>query len=229
MKPYAYLIGWSNKNTYYYGVRYASDCDPSDLWVTYFTSSKYVEEFIKEYGDPNIIEIRKTFDSIDKARLWEHKVLKKMKVKYDDRFLNKSDNISPPLLKGNDHPLFGKTRNFTEEWKNNMSKSFKGRKGTFTGKRHSQYTKDLISDKKRIRPLIECECCGKSVSEGNYFRWHGSNCGTKKSSGTEKMIKVNNKIYNSIGEAAKELGVSNSTITYRLKSPNFNYSLVGGV
>jgi hypothetical protein len=30
--PYTYLIGWSNQNKYYYGVRYAKDCHPNDFW-----------------------------------------------------------------------------------------------------------------------------------------------------------------------------------------------------
>ncbi len=91
---YTYLIGWSDHNKYYYGVRYSKNCDPSDLWVTYFTSSKYVHEFRKQYGEPNIIEIRKTFDNTNKARLWEHKVLKKMNVIKEDKWLNKTDNVS---------------------------------------------------------------------------------------------------------------------------------------
>jgi hypothetical protein len=43
----------------YVGVRYAKDCHPSDLFVTYFTSSDYVAEYIKEHGMPDIIEVRK--------------------------------------------------------------------------------------------------------------------------------------------------------------------------
>ena len=36
--PYTYLIGWSNLNKFYYGVRYGKGCHPSDLWVKYFGS-----------------------------------------------------------------------------------------------------------------------------------------------------------------------------------------------
>lgn len=93
-QPYTYLIGWSNQNTYYYGVRYASKCTPSELWESYFTSSNYVKRFIKLYGNPDIIQIRKIFPDADKARLWEHKVLRRLNVVNDDRFLNQSDNIS---------------------------------------------------------------------------------------------------------------------------------------
>lgn len=42
---YTYLIGWSEYDIWYYGVRYAKGCNPADLWVKYFTSSKFVREF----------------------------------------------------------------------------------------------------------------------------------------------------------------------------------------
>ena len=72
--PYTYLIGWSKLNTWYYGSRFAlksnclyeTGCHPDDLFVTYFTSSKYVKNFIKLNGNPDIIQIRKTFPSNNK-------------------------------------------------------------------------------------------------------------------------------------------------------------------
>lgn len=112
MTPYTYLIGWSKHSKYYYGVRYASDCGPSDLWVSYFTSSKYVKQFREENGEPNIIQIRKTFNNINDARNWEHKVLRRMNIIYNDKFLNKTDNhsIDPKYAvhRGPAHWLFGK-------------------------------------------------------------------------------------------------------------------------
>ena len=92
--PYTYLIGWSKLNKFYYGVRYSKNCRPTDLWVSYFTSSKYVKSFANQNGKPDIIQIRKTFEDKNKARLWEEKVLKKMKVLEKDNWLNKSNNIS---------------------------------------------------------------------------------------------------------------------------------------
>ncbi len=61
--PYTYIIGWSLYNKYYYGVRYAKNCNPNDLWKTYFTSSKYVKEFRNNHGEPDIIQVRKTFEN----------------------------------------------------------------------------------------------------------------------------------------------------------------------
>ena len=91
---YTYLIGWSKHKKYYYGVRFSKKSDPKELWVTYFTSSKYVKRFSHEFGDPDIIQIRKIFDNVSKARLWENKVLTKMNVVNDEKWLNKTNNKS---------------------------------------------------------------------------------------------------------------------------------------
>ena len=95
--PYTYLIGWSEHQKYYYGVRYSKDCSPEDLWNGYYTSSKYVEDFRKENGEPDIIEVRQTFGSRDDARTWEHKVLKRLNVTKKEEWLNQSDNSSVVL------------------------------------------------------------------------------------------------------------------------------------
>lgn len=91
---YTYLIGWSKHKKYYYGVRFSKKSDPKELWVTYFTSSKHVKQFQKQHGDPDIIQIRKVFDDAEKARLWENKILIKMNVVNDEKWLNKTDNKS---------------------------------------------------------------------------------------------------------------------------------------
>jgi hypothetical protein len=59
--------------------------------VTYYTSSKYVCQHIKDHGIPDIIKIRKTFNSIKKCIRWEEKVLKKLDAKNHKQFLNHSN------------------------------------------------------------------------------------------------------------------------------------------
>lgn len=54
-QPYLYLIGWSRYNRWYVGCRYAKNCHPSDLWSSYFTSSKYVPVARYLYGEPDVI------------------------------------------------------------------------------------------------------------------------------------------------------------------------------
>jgi len=92
--PYTYVIGWSSIGKFYYGVRFAKGCNPEDLFKTYFTSSKHVKNIIKIKGLPDIIKVRKKFTSIDQARLWENKVLRRLNVVYDEKWINKTNNIS---------------------------------------------------------------------------------------------------------------------------------------
>jgi hypothetical protein len=108
--PYTYLIGWKKHNIWYYGVRYSKNCNPSDLWVTYFTSSNHVKKFRQQHGEPDIIQIRKTFVDIIRAKDWEEKVIKKMNCVISEKWLNRGNagrkfyNISKPtnsFTKGN--------------------------------------------------------------------------------------------------------------------------------
>jgi hypothetical protein len=102
--PYTYLIGWPKQNLWYYGVRYAEGCHPSDLWNPYKTSSIHVKDTIKKYGTPSLRVIRKLFSDSDTARLWEHRVLKKLKVIKDPKWINKTDNKSISPMYGADNP-----------------------------------------------------------------------------------------------------------------------------
>ena len=88
----------------YYGVRYAKNCHPSELFVTYFTSSKYVTDYIRTNGMPDIVEIRKTFGEhqVSEAREYEHRVLKRIVGR--PMWLNKTHNKSRPPLYGKDNP-----------------------------------------------------------------------------------------------------------------------------
>lgn len=85
--PYTYLIGWSKYNKFYYGVQYGKNANPRNLWSTYFTSSKFVKDFRTQFGDPDVIQIRQCFESKDEAKIYESKVLKRIKNK--QKFLNK--------------------------------------------------------------------------------------------------------------------------------------------
>jgi hypothetical protein len=93
--PYTYLIECIPTNQYYYGVRFAKNCLPEELWVTYFTSSKYVKKLIKEHGIEQFkVKIRKLFLTSKDARKWEHKVLRRIKAKEREDFINMTDNMS---------------------------------------------------------------------------------------------------------------------------------------
>ena len=123
--PYTYLIGWTEHNLWYYGVRYAEAANPKDFWKTYFTSSKLVGEIRKQYGEPDIAQIRRTFGTANCARLWEHKVLRRMKGTKHEKWLNRTDAISFPIMPGSQNPFFGKKHN-TETLKLISCKSKEG-------------------------------------------------------------------------------------------------------
>lgn len=92
---YTYLIGWSKLNTYYYGRRTNNKVSPEeDLWIFYFTSSKYVKDFVVKNGDPDIIQIRRKFINLNDCIQWECKVLRRLGIPKNIKFLNKSISTS---------------------------------------------------------------------------------------------------------------------------------------
>jgi len=100
--PYCYLIGWPSINRYYFGVKFGIGSDPNNFWKTYFTSSVLVKQYRKMYGEPTLIEIRKEFhpdhygsvsNAQEKAVEYENKVLRRMNMITDHRFLNCSNNV----------------------------------------------------------------------------------------------------------------------------------------
>lgn len=92
--PYTYLIGWPELSLWYYGVRYARDCGPDDLWTTYRTSSFRVKDIVAEHGDPTVKQIRRTFLNEVDARRWERRVLKRLKVVSKDHWINGNDGTA---------------------------------------------------------------------------------------------------------------------------------------
>ena len=111
MTPYTYLIGWAEQGKYYYGVRYSKDCNPSDLWTKYFTSSKHVHAFREQYGEPDVIQVRKTFETRDEAIKHEHKVLRRLGCVAREDFLTRTENRGiPPEFAGKNSMLGKKHR-----------------------------------------------------------------------------------------------------------------------
>lgn len=93
--PYTYHIYHPPTGKHYYGSRYAAGCHPSDLGVSYFSSSKMVKELISLYHISEFVfEVRKTFLSAAEAISWEQRVLRRMKVLQRDDWLNMNINGS---------------------------------------------------------------------------------------------------------------------------------------
>jgi hypothetical protein len=139
---YTYYIAWTSFDKHYYGVRHSKNCHPDELWQTYFSSSKHVKEFRDVHGEPDIVEVRKTFNDPSAARLWEANVLTRLKAAQSDCWLNKhngngafycaahSDQTREKMRKrdkttfamygkfGAEHQRYGKKH--TDEWKANQ-------------------------------------------------------------------------------------------------------------
>lgn len=189
-----------NTNTFYYGVRYANGCSPTDLWTTYFTSSKYVNELINTYGkDSFIYEIRKIFNNKQKARLWEHKVLKRISAVSRNDFLNKTDNIS--ICPSACESMVGKTQSDKQKMiASEIGKANLGRKASDATKK--KISKALLNNKYRFgkkdsvesrlkkskaklgkpsnaignyQPKCSCSICHKEMTSGTikrHFKFH---------------------------------------------------------
>lgn len=181
-KPYTYLIGWTKQNLWYYGSRYSKKCDPSDLWIKYFTSSKVVDHIRKEFGEPDVIKIRRSFDTVDKALKWEHTVITRMKMMSSSKWINlgnagKEFKITTDQLEkkskmytGNGNPNFGKTH--TPAARQRISEARKIKGGTHY-QSHSDETKATIREKTmnqiasgNMGALIKC-CCIVCKQETN--------------------------------------------------------------
>lgn len=90
--PFTYLVGWSSHSLFYYGVRYADGCHPNNLWNTYFTSSDYVKSTRQKLGEPDVIQVRRVFSSKKEASRWEMRVLQRMKIFENAKFINRQIN-----------------------------------------------------------------------------------------------------------------------------------------
>ena len=191
-KPYTYLIGWTQHNKYYYGARFAKNCHPDDLWKKYFTSSYYVKQFREQYGEPDVIQVRQTFDNADSALAWESKVLHKMNVMTNDTFLNQAiggiwgtSNLERNKKISESRKGFkvsdatkSKLSAIVTEWHKHNTTGMQGRN-------HSPKTIAIMKQKKqgsnhpmsgRKQEVIKCPHCSKEVGVNMAKRWHLDNC-----------------------------------------------------
>ena len=181
MKPYTYLIGWSKHNKFYYGARWAKDCDPSDLWKTYFTSSKHVKTYRQQYGEPDIIQVRKTFSDIDQCRLYEQKTLQRLNVVVDNKWLNKNINgrflpygpQSPEHKAARSKALKGHAPSFTRK---HTVESLEKMRLAQLGKPKSPEHIHSMRNRPQDTTSLTCPHCNKEGDYKNMKRWHMSNC-----------------------------------------------------
>lgn len=168
--PYTYLIGWSHLNKWYYGCSYKSatkKANPDQLWKSYFTSSKIVKNFRKKYGEPDIIQIRKKFNTAEQALQWEAKVIIRMNMVNDQKFLNQR----------------------------NMSGKFRNKSGyCHTEKSKENYRKSFTEDRKQKLSILSIKN-NSMMSKESRKKAGEKNSKTRKEN-REKYIKENSLLYN---------------------------------
>jgi len=173
MKPFAYLITSLIDGKRYYGIRFSKDSNPSQLWTTYFTSSKEVRDRIKKYGvDSFKAEVRKVFETPQQALNWESRFLTRINAAAREDWINRSNGYLSmgSICTGKVKPpgywekwrMVRKGHTVTEETKKKIGDANRGRKQTAeanekrriasTGYRHSEETLKKMSEKQKARP-----------------------------------------------------------------------------
>lgn len=183
---YTYLIGWSKYDKFYYGARWAKDCSPDDLWNTYFTSSKHIKAFRKEHGEPDVIQVRKVFNDVDKCKLHERKALEKLNVLNNDKWLNKNINgmflptgpqtdehrknrVESFIKNGKHKGIVAWTKETNPEYAEKVSKALKGK---------PKSAEHIASMRNRPQDTdtLTCPHCDKTGDYKNMKRWHMDRC-----------------------------------------------------
>jgi len=138
--PYTYVLTHIPSGKKYYGMRCRKNCHPDEFWVKYFTSSKIVKRLIQQDGIYSFdFEIRKTFKTKIEAIVWEHKVLRRLKVHTDVNWLNQCNgNEIFPMTFGR----LGKTT--SEEHKKKIGDAQRGSKNHMYGKTHTPEAREKI-------------------------------------------------------------------------------------
>lgn len=207
--PFTYLIGWANLNKFYYGVRYAKGCSPKDLWTTYFTSSKLVDDMRSEYGEPDIVQVRRVFDSREKAVLWEAEVLSRLKVLEDSKWLNQNVNgIMVIETQSKEHIRKRTTnKNHNPRQREIALQALQKAVAANTGKKQSAETQN----KKR---------------ETYHKNWAMNKYSAKRDPWTTYLIEGN--IYKGNKIVMETFGVTEPTIYNRVKNPKFDWNRIDG-
>lgn len=173
-QPYTYLIKWSSTGMKYYGVRYAKGCHPSEFWVSYFTSSDYVTQYIEQHGEPDIRVIRRLFKKSTQAKLWESKVLKKLKVASRSDFLNKNEgslhvNWDDPEIKEKHRIGLLRAANTPEARARNSASQKIAQNRPEQKEKLREATKKLWEDPNHVRRMITKH---KALWENDEYRNH---------------------------------------------------------
>lgn len=149
--PFTYLIKFKPTGQVYYGSRTKQGCQLTDLWSSYYTSSKTVRQLVAEHGrDAFEIEIRKTFATKEQALLWEHRVLRRVDAARNPKYLNKN-NGDRKFINTGENSMKGKKH--TADARRRMSINSSGPKNPNWGKVFSEETRKKLSEARKGKPM----------------------------------------------------------------------------
>lgn len=168
--PFTYLVGWTAIGKFYYGVRFAKGCSPSDLWTKYFTSSKLVKQIRKIHGEPDIIQVRRTFESAEKALNWEVTVLRRLRAPTHESFLNQSIGTEK----------FNHGRPHTQETRKKLSEAIKGKPRVWAPGHLEKLSKSVVFKSQTHRQKLSEALKGKSKSDEHRAAMSAQRTGKKR-------------------------------------------------
>ena len=189
--PFTYLVGWSKQQKFYYGVRYANNCHPNQLWTVYYTSSNYVKRFREIYGEPDIIQVRKTFRTKEDAIKWEHTVLKRLNVLKEDKWLNMAvgskNRTDGPLTEIHKEHLSNSLRQYNHQIPKEKRTERSSKAASLLWEKFSNDTTfaETLREKRRlqINPMqgkkqkrTVCPSCNKEFSVNNFAKHIKKGC-----------------------------------------------------
>lgn len=169
--PYTYILEWAAHNKRYIGARWSKNCHPNDLWSKYFTSSKYVKQFVKENGAPDIILIDQVFDHQNDAIAREDFLLRKYNAPQNPIFLNKAmgmvyDFNDPDIRKTQSKSRIGTKH--SEETKKKIGIAARGRH--FSAEAREKMRQKALGHT-RNKGKIRTEEVRKKLSQAHLKRW----------------------------------------------------------
>ncbi len=100
--PFFYVLTHLLDGKRYAGIKTSKGCHPSQLWTTYFSSSKVINRIIDIEGkDAFTFEVRAIFDSLEKCLKYEATFLKKIQANINPNWYNlhKKDELQPFISK----------------------------------------------------------------------------------------------------------------------------------
>jgi len=156
--PYTYWLFHKKTKKFYYGSRTAKDCNPTDLFKSYFSSSKIVKKIIKEEGvSAFLYRVDKKFQTAKDALDYEYSILRKFKAGNNERFLNEHHSrmlewtAERKLKASRTHKLRIINDTHSTAFKNGHVPT----KG-FSGKNHNEKTKKILSELNSGNKNVSC-------------------------------------------------------------------------